>query len=258
VVSRDVVGPVLVGRRGELARLRTLLDQAVGGSPAVVLIGGEAGVLLVPDEPLLVVCLAAIAELADTAPAAVPYVESVARRGRAVAVDLLAATQRPTQKAMGGAALRVCLRVRERRDVDLILDKGMLATGWHAHALDAPGKFYVLADGHSQPRRARAYLVTDEHVRETAARYADHRPDLDPLSRAAIDQQPRAIEPPARARSDPEEMLLAALDDAPDEGLTILELIDATGMRRTWIYDRLQAVVAAGRVRQVSRGRCRA
>jgi predicted ATPase len=44
VVSRDVVSPVLVGRRGELARLRTLLDQAVGGSPAVVLLGGEAGV----------------------------------------------------------------------------------------------------------------------------------------------------------------------------------------------------------------------
>jgi predicted ATPase len=33
-----------VGRRGELARLRTLLDQAIGGSPAVVLLGGEAGV----------------------------------------------------------------------------------------------------------------------------------------------------------------------------------------------------------------------
>jgi hypothetical protein len=32
--------------------------------------------------------------------------ESVARRGRALAVDLLAATQRPTQKAMGGGALR--------------------------------------------------------------------------------------------------------------------------------------------------------
>ena len=44
MVSRDVVGPVLVGRRGELARLRTLLDQAVSGSPAVVLLGGEAGV----------------------------------------------------------------------------------------------------------------------------------------------------------------------------------------------------------------------
>ena len=217
-----------------------------------------------PDAPALVVVIDEYAELADTAPAAVAHAESVARRGRAVAVDLLAATQRPTQKAMGGGALRsqmsvrVCLRVRERRDVDLILDKGMLGAGWHAHTLDAPGKFYVLADGHNQPRRARAYLVTDEHVRETASRWADQRPDLDPLSRSAIDQRPQAIEPPKAHADDPEKALSMALGQAPDDGLTIPELIDLTGMRRTWVYDRLQALAAAGRVRQVTRGRWRA
>jgi len=212
-----------------------------------------------PQSPALVIVIDEYAELADTAPVATGHAESVARRGRAVAVDLLAATQRPTQKAMGGGALRsqmsvrLCLRVRERRDVDLILDKGMLAAGWHAHALDAPGKFYVLADGHNQPRRARAYLVTDEHVRETAAQYANTRPGLDVLSQAAIDQPPKALEPaPA---SGPERALLAALAQATDDGLTISELIDATGMRRTWVYDRLQALAAAGNARQVSRGR---
>ncbi|MEU8814942.1 FtsK/SpoIIIE domain-containing protein [Actinoplanes sp. NPDC048796] len=214
-----------------------------------------------PESPALVIVIDEYAELADTAPAAVGHAESVARRGRALAVDLLAATQRPTQKAMGGGALRsqmsirVCLRVRERRDVDLILDKGMLSAGWHAHTLDAPGKFYVLADGHNQPRRARAYLVTDEHVRETAARYANTRPDLDTLSQAAIDQPPRALDPAPSPPSDPEQALLAALNLAPENGLTIPELIDATGMRRTWVYDRLQALAAAGNARQVSRGR---
>jgi hypothetical protein len=60
-----------------------------------------------------------------------------------------ARAERPTQKVMGGGALRsqMSVRVCERRDVDLILDKGMLTAGWHAH--DAPGKFYVLADGHN-------------------------------------------------------------------------------------------------------------
>ncbi|MCM4080058.1 FtsK/SpoIIIE domain-containing protein [Paractinoplanes hotanensis] len=213
-----------------------------------------------PSAPALVIVIDEYAELADTAPVAVTHAESIARRGRAIAVDLLAATQRPTQKAMGGGALRsqmsvrVCLRVRERRDVDLILDKGMLAAGWHAHTLDAPGKFYVLADGHDQPRRARAYLVTDDHVRETAARYADQRPDLDPLSQAAIEHRPRAIE----ALADPEQMLATALGKAPEDGLTIAELIEATGMRRTWIYDRLQALAAADGARQVTRGRWRA
>ncbi|GAA1616718.1 hypothetical protein GCM10009828_051250 [Actinoplanes couchii] len=217
-----------------------------------------------PKAPALVIVIDEYAELADTAPDAVGHAESIARRGRALAVDLLAATQRPTQRAMGGGALRsqmsirVCLRVRERRDVDLILDKGMLNDGWHAHTLDAPGKFYVLADGHNQPRRARAYLVTDDLVRQTSARYADQRPELDPLSRAAINQQPRPIEPPGPSVDDPERALLMALDQAPTDGLSVPELIDLTGMRRTWVYDRLQAHAAAGRARQVARGRWRA
>jgi DNA segregation ATPase FtsK/SpoIIIE, S-DNA-T family len=82
-----------------------------------------------PSNPALIIVIDEYAEIADNAPDAVRHAESVARRGRALAVDLLAATQRPTQKAMGGGALRsqmsvrICLRVRERRDVDLILDK---------------------------------------------------------------------------------------------------------------------------------------
>ncbi|SDT53203.1 FtsK/SpoIIIE domain-containing protein [Actinoplanes derwentensis] len=257
-----------------LARLATTPDEATDLlADAVAILDARAHAAShdntrvwkpTPKAPALVIVIDEYAELADTAPDAVGHAESIARRGRAVAVDLLAATQRPTQKAMGGGALRsqmsirVCLRVRERRDVDLILDKGMLADGWHAHTLDAPGKFYVLADGHNQPRRARAYLVTDDLVRQTAARYADQRPQLDPLSRAAIDHQPRPIEPPRPSADDPERTLLMALDQAPADGLSVPELIDLTGMRRTWIYDRLQAHATAGRARQVTRGRWRA
>ncbi|MEV7624070.1 FtsK/SpoIIIE domain-containing protein [Actinoplanes sp. NPDC089786] len=213
--------------------------------------------------PALVIVIDEYAELVDTAPDAAGHAESIARRGRAVAVDLLAATQRPTQKAMGGGALRsqmsvrVCLRVRERRDVDLILDKGMLAAGWHAHTLDAPGKFYLLADGHNQPRRARAYLVTDEDVRTTVARYADQRPELDALSQAAIDS-PKSRPAELPAGSDPEQALTLALAGAPEEGMTVPDLMQVTGMGRTWIYERLQALAAGGQARQVARGRWRA
>ncbi|MFG1610749.1 FtsK/SpoIIIE domain-containing protein [Actinoplanes sp. NPDC049265] len=213
--------------------------------------------------PALVIVIDEYAELVDTAPEAVGYADSIGRRGRAVAVDLLAATQRPTQKAMGGGALRsqmsvrVCLRVRERRDVDLILDKGMLATGWHAHTLDAPGKFYVLADGHNQPRRARAYLVTDDDLRTTTARYADQRPELDALSRAAIDS-PTTRPAQLAASPDPEQTLATALAAAPEEGSTVPDLMEITGMGRTWVYERLQALAAAGHARQVARGRWRA
>ncbi|GAA5198277.1 LuxR family transcriptional regulator [Rugosimonospora acidiphila] len=43
-MNRELVSPVLVGRRTELGRLRSLLDQAVAGEPHVALVAGEAGV----------------------------------------------------------------------------------------------------------------------------------------------------------------------------------------------------------------------
>jgi predicted ATPase len=43
-VSRDLVSPVLVGRRSELGRLRALLGRAMAGDPVVGLVAGEAGV----------------------------------------------------------------------------------------------------------------------------------------------------------------------------------------------------------------------
>src|SRR3954453_318081 len=41
---RNLVSPVLVGRDAELAALTAALDSAIAGAPAVVLLGGEAGV----------------------------------------------------------------------------------------------------------------------------------------------------------------------------------------------------------------------
>jgi S-DNA-T family DNA segregation ATPase FtsK/SpoIIIE len=65
------------------------------------------------------------------------------------------------------------------------------------------------------------------------------------LSHNAIQHHPRAIEPPPKTAHDPEQ-------------ITIPELINATGMRRTWIYDRLQPLAATGGARQIARGRWRA
>src|SRR5207344_3502143 len=127
-------------------------------------------------------------------PEAISDADSVARRGRAVAVTLIAATQRPTQKAMGQGALRsqmdvrICFRVREPRDVDLILGQGMLTAGWNAHKLNAPGKFLISAPEHDIPRRARAYLLTDQAVADTAARHAQIPRQLDDISRTATEE----------------------------------------------------------------------
>ena len=224
-----------------------------------------------PDMPALVIIIDEYAELADDAPEAIKHADSIARRGRAVAVNLVAATQRPTQKAMGQGAVRsqmdvrISFRVRERKDVDLILGQGMLAAGWHAHTLNAPGKFLVAAAEHDTPKRARAYLITDQTVASIAATYADYRPPLDPISQQAINQdrcdvsaETRAPEFyfPAPDREDaddaPEVVLWAALVTSPPEGTTVPDLVAETGMSRPWVYLRLRELADRGQVIQVS------
>jgi S-DNA-T family DNA segregation ATPase FtsK/SpoIIIE len=234
-----------------------------------------------PEMPALIIIIDEYAELADDAPEAATYTDSIARRGRAVAVTLVAATQRPTQKAMGQGAvrsqmdIRICFRVRERKDVDLILGQGMLTAGWAAHTLNAPGKFLISAPEHDSPRRARAYLLTDETVSATASRHAAIRPALDEVSRQAVDHArtdsaQRLSDAPPDGQGDtddtdqsddaqgaPESILWAALSLAPDEGISVPDLMDATRMSRPWVYQRLREMADRGQVGQVGRGRWR-
>jgi DNA-binding transcriptional ArsR family regulator len=168
--------------------------------------------------------------------------------------------------------LRICFRVREPRDVDLVLGQGMLRAGWDAHNLNAPGKFLVSAPGNDRPKRARAYLLTDQIVTETAARYAAYRPALDAESRRAIlaaantqaahqDQEPaddRDSPEAARPRTMAERALWMELCRAPIGGIAVGDLISATGMTRSTIYRHLRELAHSGHVVQVSRGRWRA
>ena len=237
-----------------------------------------------PGMPALVIIIDEYAELVDDAPDAVKDADSIARLGRAIAVTMVAATQRPTQKAMGQGAVRsqmdtrICFRVRERKDVDLVLGQGMLNAGWHAHSLNAPGKFLVSAPEHGTPKRARGYFITDQAVSETAARYAGDRPQLDNVSRRAIGA---ASDPPGKAvdladnnnlsgrdqseladspqeTATPEDALWFALCMASEEGTEVGELIAVTGMSRPTLYRHLREHAMAGRAVQVSRGRWRA
>jgi S-DNA-T family DNA segregation ATPase FtsK/SpoIIIE len=221
--------------------------------------------------PALVIIIDEYAELAEQAPRAMKDTDTIARLGRAPAVTLVAATQRPTQKVMGQGAvrsqmnIRIAFRVQEQRDVDLVLGQGMLKSGWHAHKLNAPGKFLVSSPEHDAPRRARAYLLTDDDVTVAAARYAPARPRLDAISRLALATRPPApftdapgpgdrAEGPAERDDDPEAILWAALPSAPDEGISVPELVAATGMSRRWVYYRLRELAAAGQVTQTARG----
>jgi len=274
-----------------IGRLATTPQQAAALlRDAVAILNARAGHLAAtgrrtweptPDMPALVIVIDEYAELAEEAPEAMHDTDTIARLGRAVAVTLIAATQRPTQKVMGQGAvrsqmdLRICFRVHEQRDVDLVLGQGMLKAGWNAHKLNAPGKFLISAPEHDIPRPARAYLMADDMVTETSARHSWIPRQLDEISRNASPDAPvqsepeiwpeytsgensRDDEPPGEAHDEPEQILWAVLSAAPSEGIPVREIITATGMSRRWVFYRLQQLAADGLAVQVARGYWRA
>lgn len=232
--------------------------------------------------PALVVIVDEYAELAKDVPSAMGDADTIARLGRAPAVTLVVATQRPTQKVMGeGSAIRsqmnirIAFRVEEQRDVDIVLGQGRLKAGWHADKLDTPGKFLIVSPEHAHPRRARAYLVTDDDVHNAVTRYAPGRTRLDPISQLALgtgspppapqpalpddaDDEPGGHEPVSADEPNPEAILRRALAAAPAEGVPVGDLITVTGRSRRWVFYRLRQLTAEGYAVQTVRGYWRA
>jgi hypothetical protein len=167
--------------------------------------------------------------------------------------------------------IRLSFRVEEQRDVDLVLGQGKLRAGWHAHKLNAPGKFLLCSPEHDTPRRARAYLITDDDVTDAVTRYAPGRPPLDPISRRALAAVPLPKPQPGDAEDgndadtgqsedtedDPETILRDALSLAPEDGVSVPDLVAATGMSRRWVYYRLRELASAGQAVQTARGHWR-
>jgi DNA segregation ATPase FtsK/SpoIIIE, S-DNA-T family len=220
-----------------------------------------------PGDPALVIVVDEYAELSEEAH---DCADSIARRGRAVAVNLIAATQRPTQQAMGKHAvrsqmdIRICLRVRERRDADLILGQGAYNSGWHAHSLTQPGSFLISDPEHTSPQRHRAYLITDEQIVRQVGRYAgirpEHRADDPNVSQMALrwPESHEASTDRAQDQVDADAVLWAALRAASLDGVPIPRLIQVTGMSWATIYRRLRTLAKSGRAVQTVRGSWRA
>ena len=144
-----------------------------------------------PAMPALVIIIDEYAELADDAPGAMRDTDTIARLGRAPAVTLVAATQRPTQKVMGQGAvrsqmnIRISFRVEEQRDVDLILGQGKVKAGWHAPKLNAPGNASSQPPARHPPPRPR--LPRHRQRRHGhGPHHAPTRPRLDSVSRRAL------------------------------------------------------------------------
>jgi len=182
-------------------------------------------------------------EFAELPPDALDIVDSIARLGRAVAVTLVIATQRPTQEVMGNGAtrsqmdVRVALRVRERADTDLILGAGAYKSGWRTDGFSLAGAFLVLDPEHTTPIPNRAYLISDDIVASIAEKY------MAPIALPSTPDKQHTEQ-----AEDPQRALWAALVDAGPDGVTVPDLVTATGRSRRWVYYALRQLQDAGRV----------
>jgi hypothetical protein len=183
--------------------------------------------------------------------------------------------------------VRVCLRVTEPADGELILGRGKAKQGYRPDLLDAPGKLLAWdPPDHTRPIPAKAYTLDRARIRQLAGA-PGAVPDLDPDSAAALaepdapDQAPseRGTAPEERttpfhpapstapdeptatiedAGGDPLAALLAALRAAGHRGAKVAELAHAVGRAKTWVYERLQDLARQGQVERAGHGRWRA
>lgn len=115
------------------------------------------------SEPALFIIVDELAELDEYS---LTLVNRLARLGRASRIQLILATQRPTSEALGTVnvrtqlSTRICLRVQESADTNLILGAGSTHDGWRGERLGPPGSLLLrTTDSESRPRPGRAYHV---------------------------------------------------------------------------------------------------
>jgi S-DNA-T family DNA segregation ATPase FtsK/SpoIIIE len=249
-----------------------------------------------PQAPAITIPVDELAELVEQLPDAATSLDTIARKGRKTAITLLVATQRPTQDALGGGALRaqltvrICLRVTEPRDGELILGQGKSKLGYRPDLLDAPGKLLIWdPPDHTRPIPAKVLHVDRARIpRLLAAAGPAAVPDLDPATAtgiaaaagqrassagratAPVPEPPRQPAPspvsasgstvpvPAPAGDgDPLAALRTCLRAAGPRGAKVAELAAAIGRAKTWVYERLQELERQGEVERAGHGRWR-
>jgi S-DNA-T family DNA segregation ATPase FtsK/SpoIIIE len=277
------------------AEARALLEDAVAAIDARerwLADHGEEHWDPTPEAPAVVIPVDELAELVEQLPDAATFLDTIARKGRKTAITLLVSTQRPTQDALGGGALRaqltvrVCLRVTEPADGELILGRGKARLGYRPDLLDAPGKLLVWdPPDHTRPIPAKVLHYDRARIpRLLAAAGPQAVPDLDPATATALteptqrdeDRGPAAHPPrpplaeptgsaaettpiptPAGGAGDPLAGLLACLRAAGPRGAKVAELAAAIGRAKTWVYERLQDLARTGQVERAGHGRWR-
>ncbi|WP_454114337.1 hypothetical protein [Microbacterium lacticum] len=192
VILLEEAVAAMQNRARELAG-KTRQHVATSGSPTIVVLIDELAALTAyeTDRDLLRRANAAIATLAS--------------QGRAVGFVVFACLQDPrteTLPARGLFTQTVGLRLRDGVETAMVLGDGAVAAGALCHVIspDDPGIAYVLPDDGRPPERVRAGFVSDDMIRDAAARFAAprHIPIVIPESPTAPERPTRAPRQPRR------------------------------------------------------------
>jgi hypothetical protein len=170
-----------------------------------------------PERPQLVVV---IDEFADLAGPQMALLFEVARKGRALGISLIIATQRPSESALGAGGTdvraqfsgQIGLRLRSG-DERLVFGDGMAQQGWITSGFTEPGSFLISSPQHEAPRPARASLTRDSDIKSDVRAWAGKAPGLDLGSAEAIGQLRRVgdqDEIPAIAGTEPGRVVTVA------------------------------------------------
>lgn len=193
VILLEEAVTAMQARAQELAG-RTRQHVASLESPTIVVLIDELAALTAyeTDRDLLRRANAALATLAS--------------QGRAVGFMVFACLQDPRKETLPARGLftqTVGLRLRDRVETAMVLGDGAVVAGALCHEIspDAPGVAYVLPDDGRPPERVRAALITDDMIRDIAARFAAPRqiPVVVPSPPAQEERPPRAPRPSRRS-----------------------------------------------------------
>lgn len=166
---------------------KTRQHVPTSGSPTVVILIDELAALTAyeTDRDLLRRANAAIATLAS--------------QGRAVGFVVFACLQDPRKETLPARGLftqTVGLRLRDGVETAMVLGDGAVAAGALCHTIspDSPGVAYVLPDDGRAPERVRAGFVSDDMIRDAAARFTAprHIPVVVPEAHTASERPARA------------------------------------------------------------------
>lgn len=182
-----------------------------------------------------------------TAAEAARLATAIIKRGRALGVILILATQRPDEQSMpmgvrSNVGTRFCLRVTDQPANDMVLGAGAYARGIRATELkpDDRGVGFLVGAA-DEPQVVRTYhvdLTQAEEIATRAAQLRGHRPDSEPDD-GVPDAPPTVADP----------VVLAALDSLNgDRAVGLADLLDrmqGAGHCCGWDTQRLGTELAA-------------